>query len=220
MTLMYFILDITWQWAHLCTAASHKGSVISPAWSYSLTQEIEPSDFIIQHSTELNRCRCRYLHSFFHPQSKQHLVIYKGNLRVAQFWWQFIAITSWTPAQRTEIMPSWTFFIGIGYTPSCSSLRPTTHLLSRTLHYKATPANKPRSQIVRVLISKEMLIWEDTSKLHLVQKQWLFSTAFSQPTSEPTYFIAHQSEEMFIRSSNLSVCTDEAAIVAADLTLE
>lgn len=44
--------------------------------------------------------------------------------------------------------------------------------------------------------------------------------AFRQPASEPTYFIAHQSEEMFIRSSKLSVCTDEAAIVPADLTLE
>lgn len=86
MTLIYFILDITWQWAHLCTAAYHKGSVVSPAWSYSLTQEIGPSDFITQCSTELNRCRCRYLYSFFHPQSKQHLVIYKGNLRVAQLW--------------------------------------------------------------------------------------------------------------------------------------
>lgn len=79
---------------------------------------------------------------------------------------------------------------------------------------------QPQSQIMRVLISAEMLIWEDTSKLHLVQKQWLSSPAFSQPASELAYFIAHQSEEMFIRSSNLSVCTDEAAIVPADLNLE
>lgn len=89
-------------------------------------------------------------------------------------------------------------------------------------HYTPKPPLQTnlRAKQVRVLISKEMLIWEDTSKLHLVQKQWLSSTASSQPTSEPTYFIAHQSEEMFIRSSNLSVCTDEAAIVAADLTLK
>lgn len=73
---------------------------------------------------------------------------------------------------------------------------------------------------MRVLISTEMLIWEGTSELYLVQKQWLSSIAFSQPASEPMYFIAHQSEETFIRSSNLSVCTDEAAIVPADLNLE
>lgn len=150
----------------------------------------------------------------------QRSTLWLTKVELHSYRWQFIAVTLWTPPQRTEIMPSWTFFIDPSYTPSCSSLRPTMHLLSRTLHSKATPANKPWSQIVRVLISKEMLIWEDTSKLHLVQKQWFFSTAFSQPTSEPTYFIAHQSEEMFIRSSNLSVCTDEAAIVAADLTLE
>lgn len=98
------------------------------------------------------------------------------------------------------------------------------HLLSspqqNTTLKRRPPQTKPKSQIARVLISQEMLIWEDTSKLRLVQKQWLSSIAFSQPASEPTYFIAHQSEEMFIRSSNLSVCTDEAAIVPADLTLE
>lgn len=98
------------------------------------------------------------------------------------------------------------------------------HLLSspqqNTTLKRRSPQTKPESQIARVLISKEMLIWEDTSKLHLVQMWWLSSVAFTQPASEPTYFIAHQSEETFIRSNNLSVCTDEAAIVPADLTLE
>lgn len=42
MTLIYSILDITCQWTHLCTAEKHKGSMILPAQSYSLMQEMGP----------------------------------------------------------------------------------------------------------------------------------------------------------------------------------